>query len=281
VTAQRRKRRRLDLLSIAVAPAGIVVILLAQRADGGAIASLMQGPAALIVFGGTVGAVLVSYRPREIVQAIRGAFGAFLVPDDDVDTLARTLTAMSIRAHRGGLLELENDLDGIADPLLRHGLTLAIDGAPHGAVQDYLAAEKAARDSDGEAPARVFEAAAGYAPTFGILGAVLGLIRVMEHLDAPAALGAGMAVAFVSTAYGVAGANLVLLPLAGRLRERAALASRRRDLIIQGISAIHQRLHPRLVAQKVGVYTDEVPGIGEIAVRMSTGASRVPASRPS
>lgn len=269
MTPVRRRRRRLDLLSIALAPAGVVVILLAQQVDGGALSSLMQGPAALIVFGGTLGAVLVSYRPREIVQAIRGALGAFLVPDHDVDGLATTLTALSIRAHRGGLLALENDLDRIADPFLRHGLTLAVDDTPHATLEDFLTAEKAARDSDEEAPARVFEAAAGYAPTFGILGAVLGLMRVMEHLDAPAALGTGMAVAFVSTAYGIAAANLVLLPLAGRLRERAALASRRRELIIQGVSAIQQRLHPRLVAQKVGVYSDEMPALEELAVRMA------------
>jgi chemotaxis protein MotA len=281
MTPRPRPRRRLDLLSIAVAPAGVGVILLAQQADGGALASLMQGPAALIVFGGTLGAVLVSYRPREIVRAIRGALNAFLVPDDDIDGLATTLTAISIRAHRGGLLALENDVDAIADPFLRHGLTLAVDNTPHATLLDFLNAEKAARDSDEEGPARIFEAAAGYAPTFGILGAVLGLMRVMEHLAAPTALGTGMAVAFVSTAYGIAGANLLLLPLAGRLRERAALASRRRDLIIQGVSAIHQRLHPRLVAQKVGVYADEMPGIEEIAVRMSGRAAWTPGHLPS
>lgn len=267
-------RRRLDLLSIAVAPLGVIVILLAQQADGGLLRSLMDGPAALIVFGGTLGAVLVSYRPSEIARAIRESFAAFRVPDDDLDTLATTLTALSIRAHRGGLLSLEHDIDHIADPFLRHGMTLAVDDTPYTTLLEFLAAEKAARDADEEAPARVFEAAAGYAPTFGILGAVLGLIRVMEHLTTPALLGPGMAVAFVSTAYGVAGANLVLLPIAGRLRERAAVASRRRDLIVHGVSAIHQRLHPRLVAQKVGVYSDEMPAIERIAVRMTPKGSR-------
>ena len=270
----RPRRRRLDLLSIAVAPVGIGVILLAQRADGGLLASLTQGPAALIVFGGTLGAVLLSFRPRELARAIRAAFGAFLVPEDNVDTLAATLTSFSVRAHRVGLLALETEIDAIPDPFLRHGLTLAVDDTPHATVQEFLAAEKAARDAHDEAPARVFEAAAGYAPTFGILGAVLGLIRVMEHLDAPAMLGSGMAVAFVSTAYGVGVANLLLLPIAGRLRERAAVASRHRDLVIQGVSAIHQRLHPRLVAQKIGVYTEEMPAVDGVHPRPTRRGTR-------
>jgi len=267
------RRRRLDFLSIAVAPVGILVILLAQRADGGLLGSLLQGPAAAIVFGGTLGAVLLSYRPIEIIRAIRGALGAFRMPDNDVDRLAAKLTELSIRAHRGGLLALEADLDNIDDPLLRHGLRLSIDGMPLETVQEFLAAERSAREAEEEAPARVFEAAAGYAPTFGILGAVLGLMRVMQNLETPSMLGPGMAVAFVATAYGVAGANLVLLPLAGRLRERASAAERRRDLIVQGLSAIHQRLHPTLVAQKVGLFTNDMPAIEELTGRMAARRS--------
>jgi chemotaxis protein MotA len=270
------RRRRLDFVSIAVAPIGLLVILLAQRADGGLLGSLVQGPAAAIVFGGTLGAVLLSYRPAEILRAIRGAVGAFRMPDDDVDGLAAKLTELSIRAHRGGLLALEAELERIDDPLLRHGLRLSIDGMPLETVQEFLAAERSAREADEEAPARVFEAAAGYAPTFGILGAVLGLMRVMQNLETPSMLGPGMAVAFVATAYGVAGANLVLLPLAGRLRERATAAERRRDLIVQGLSAIHQRLHPSLVAQKVGVFTNQMPAIEELTGRI---AARRPAPR--
>lgn len=270
-----RTRRRLDLLSIAVAPVGLIVILMAQRADGGLLASLVQGPAALIVFGGTLGAVLISYRPIELLRAIGSAFAAFRTPDHNVDALAAKLTELSIRAHRGGLLALENELDSITDPQLRHGLRLTVDGMPEETVQDFLAAERKAREAEEEAPARVFEAAAGYAPTFGILGAVLGLMRVMEQLDTPELLGPGMAVAFVATAYGVAVANLVLLPIAGRLRERAAAAVSRRDLIEHGIAAIHQRLHPRLVAQKVAVYTSDAPAIDELVSRAPRARAKV------
>jgi chemotaxis protein MotA len=111
--------------------------------------------------------------------------------------------------------------------------------------------ERTTRGADEDAPARLLETAAGYAPTFGILGAVLGLIHVMQSLNTPKGLGGGVAVAFVATVYGVGAANLLLLPLAGRIRERAALAARRRELMVHGICAIHQRLHPRVVAHKL------------------------------
>jgi chemotaxis protein MotA len=122
-------------------------------------------------------------------------------------------------------------------------------------LRDVVATERRARDADDEAPARVFEAAAGYAPTLGILGAVLGLIQVMQHLSEPGALGAGIATAFVATIYGVGSANLLFLPIAGRMRERAETASRRRDLIAEALFSIHARMNPRMVAQKLKALT--------------------------
>lgn len=150
-------------------------------------------------------------------------------------------------------MSLEAEIDEIDHPLLRDGLALIVDGTSIEILRDMVATERRARDADEELPARVFEAAAGYAPTLGILGAVLGLIEVMHHLSEPAALGSGIAVAFVATVYGVGGANLLFLPLAGRLRERAAAASRRRDLVAEALFAIHARTNPRLVAHKLRV----------------------------
>jgi chemotaxis protein MotA len=174
---------------------------------------------------------------------------------DTTDTLAARLVALAGRAHRKGLMSLESDLSSIEDHFLRDGLTLIVDGIALEGLRDVVAMERRARDADEEAPARVFEAAAGYAPTLGILGAVLGLIQVMQHLSEPGALGAGIAVAFVATVYGVGSANLLFLPIAGRMRERAANASRRRDLIAEALFAIHARMNPRLVAQKLKVLT--------------------------
>jgi chemotaxis protein MotA len=163
------------------------------------------------------------------------------------------LVAIAGRAHRKGLMSLEAELGDLDNRFLSDGLTLIVDGVAVETLRDMVAAERRARDADEELPARVLEAAAGYSPTLGILGAVLGLIEVMQHLSEPAALGSGIAVAFVATVYGVGAANLIFLPLAGRLRERAALASRRRDLVAEALFAIHARTNPRLVAHKLKV----------------------------
>ena len=248
-----RRRRMLDVASLVALPLGIVIVLAAQWLEGGAPRALLQGPAALIVFGGTCAAVLVSYSPKEVARAVRAVAETFEQGRDDTDALLTRLIAIAGRAHRKGLMSLEGELTDLDHPLLRDGLTLIVDGTSIEVLRDMVAAERRAREADEELPARVFEAAAGYAPTLGILGAVLGLIEVMHHLSEPAALGSGIAVAFVATVYGVGGANLLFLPLAGRLRERAAAAGRRRDLVGEALFAIHARTNPRLVAHKLKV----------------------------
>jgi chemotaxis protein MotA len=248
-----RRKRMLDVASLLTLPLGIVVVLAAQLLEGGAPRALLQGPAALIVFGGTCAAVLISYSPREVGRAIRAVAGTFERMADDTDALLTKLVAIAGRAHRKGLMSLEAELGDIDHALLRDGLTLIVDGTSIEVLRDMVAAQRRAREADEELPARVFEAAAGYAPTLGILGAVLGLIEVMHHLSEPARLGSGIAVAFVATVYGVGVANLLFLPLAGRLRERAAVASRRRDLVGEALFAIHARTNPRLLAHKLRV----------------------------
>lgn len=247
----RGRKRRFDIASILMLPLGIVVVLGAQLLEGGAPQSLLQGAAALIVFGGTMAAVLVSYSPQEVLNALRRVVDTFRVDDTTTDTLAQRLVGIAAQAHRKGVMTLENELGAIEDPFLANGLALVVDGVAIETLRNITVTERRARDADDEAPARVFEAAAGYAPTLGILGAVLGLIQVMQHLSEPGALGSGIAVAFVATVYGVGSANLVFLPLAGRLRERACTESRRRDLIAEALFAIHERMNPRLVAQRL------------------------------
>jgi chemotaxis protein MotA len=251
MTTSPGRTRRFDIGSILMLPIGIAVVVGAQLLEGGAPQSLLQSAAALIVFGGTAAAVLVSYSPYEVLRAIRKVVETFRVVDTTTDKLAHRLIAIAGQAHRKGVMTLENELPGIDDPFLANGLALVIDGVAIDALRDITATERRARDADEEAPARVLEAAAGYAPTLGILGAVIGLIQVMQHLSDPGALGSGIAVAFVATVYGVGSANLIFLPLAGRLRERAHHESRRRDLIAEALFAIHERMNPRLVAQKL------------------------------
>ena len=261
--------RRWPWGAIAAIPLGILVVVAVQLLDGGAFTSLLQGAAAIIVFGGTCAATLVTYSPGAIRRAAAAALDTFRTQEDDLDVLSAELVALSIRAHREGLLALDAHLDGIDDPFLRNGLTLVVDGASSDMLRDALAVERGAEEANEDLPARIFEAAAGYAPTLGILGAVLGLIRVMESLPDPAALGSGIATAFVATVYGVGSANLVLLPIAGRLRERAAARARRRDLVTEALLDVQRRINPRLVAHKARPFAAELPRVEEIAKRMS------------
>jgi chemotaxis protein MotA len=175
-----------------------------------------------------------------------------------------------VRAHRSGVLSLEGDLERLEDPFLRNGLALAVDGVETALLRDLLTTEMRARDTMDDEAVRVFEAAAGYAPTFGILGAVLGLIHVMRSLATPGALGAGVAVAFVATVYGLGLANLLLLPLAGRLRERALAAGRRREMILEAVVALRGRMHPRLLA-------DTMRGLAPNTPAVDAGARTAPA----
>jgi chemotaxis protein MotA len=264
---------------MAVAPLGVVVVLLAQWLDGSAISGLLQGSSALVVGGGTLAAILLTYTPTEIFRAMRAAVHAFKAEEDDLDVLAATMVTLAIRAHRKGLQALEQELDDYPDPFLRDGLAFVVDGIEPAYINEMLTLEKSSRDAEDEAPARIFEAAAGYAPTMGILGAVLGLMRVMEHLGSPGVLGGGIALAFVATVYGVGSANLILLPIAGRLRERAAYQARRRELIIQALQGLQQRLNPRLVAHKLRAFSSRVPRIDELSAHAGIPSRQTRAPR--
>jgi chemotaxis protein MotA len=254
--------------SIGAVAGGVLIVVAVQAFDGGSFLSLLQIPAALIVFGGTAAATSVSYSPSAIRTALAAAFDAFRGGDDNIDELSAELVALSIRAHRGGLLALESQLELIRDPFLRNGLTFMVDGASNEMLRDALNVERSAEEAVEDLPARIFEAAAGYAPTLGILGAVLGLIRVMEELNGPNAATGGIAVAFVATVYGVGSANLVLLPIASRLRERAARRARQRDLITDALLDMQRRINPRLVAYKARRFANDLPGLEEIARRV-------------
>ena len=277
---RRRRWPRLDLVAIALAPLGVGVIVAAQFLDGSPLGALVHGPSALVVFGGTLGAVLISFTPREVVGAVRAALDAFRISEEDLDTLAAMIVTLSIRAHRRGLPALEPEIDHIQDPLLRNGLMLVVDGAAKETLDEVLGLDMRAQEAEEDVPARLFEAAAGYAPTMGILGAVLGLMRVMEHIGSPGTLGSGIALAFVATVYGVGSANLVLLPIAGRLRERAARRARRRALILEGLAAMHQRLNPRIVAQKLRSFSSRMPRIDELSGNMPLRPSRTTSGVP-
>lgn len=269
---------RLEIGSILALPLGLAVLGAAQMLDGGALRALVNGPAAVMVFGGTLAAVLVSHAPMRVLGAVVAAWKAFSRETETPAALAGRLIGLAVRAHRNGPATLEGELPGVRDPFLRAGLALAVDGVDAETLGRVLSLEKIARTADDDEPIRIWDAAAGYAPTLGILGAGLGLIHVLQRLQTPGALGPGVATAFVATVYGVGAANLLFLPIAGRLRERAALAAQRRDIIAEGLVAISERTNPRLVAERLRPLAPLTPSVEDVVARLSrAGGTRLAA----
>jgi len=257
--ASRSRTRRYDLTTLAGVPLGIGMILAGQLLEGGSAWSILQPTAALIVFGGTLGAVLVGFPLADVRQAATGLKRVFVDDGERADATIASILRYAKVARKDGILALEDESANARDPLLRKGLMLAVDGVNPKTLREMLEIDLAAAEERDLVPARVFESAGGYAPTVGILGAVLGLIQVMQNLSDPTRLGTGIAVAFVATVYGVGIANLLLLPIASKLRRRADDASRRRVLIFEGILAIQEGLNPRLIDQKLRGFTDSEP----------------------
>lgn len=219
--------------------------------EGGTTAMIFQGTALVIVFGGTAGAVCLSFSGGQLTEALKSLPQVFRKPVDDKPEQVRRLVELAYRARRDGLLSLDRDLKKLPDLFWQRTLRLVIDGFPAAQVKEVMEVELARQEEADAGPTLVFEAAGGYAPTIGILGAVLGLIQVMQHLTNPAKLGTGVAVAFVSTIYGVASANLIFLPIAHKLRARHKQDLLKKEMILEGIVALAQGEHPRLIAERL------------------------------
>ena len=247
----KRRASRLEYATIFGLPAAIGIVVLAQVLEGAPPRALWQPTAALVVFGGTLAAVLVSYPVALVRRTFAAIKDTFISRADPVEAVLEEIIHYSQVSRRKGLIALESEIDRAVDPFLKFALGLAVDGTNAKIARQILEVESDARREFAEAPADVLETAAGYSPTLGILGAVLGLIHVMQSLGEPSKLGGGIAVAFVATVYGVGSANLVLLPLATKLRGSARRAAINRELIIEGITAVQEGLNPRVIEQKL------------------------------
>ena len=236
------------VLGVAVALFGVVGGLLW---DGGRIAELVQPSAALIVVGGTLGAVLVSFPLRSVVSAMTSILRLFSYHRSSPETVIDEVLSYANRARRQGIFSLERPLQHASDPLLRQGLALVVDGQDPTVVRNVLDLKIQCFEERLENTPRVLEAAGGYAPTIGILGAVIGLIHVMQRLDGLDGVGAGIATAFVATLYGVGFANLLLLPLASKVRARHREEIVCKEMIVEGVLSIQEKLAPRLIEDKL------------------------------
>lgn len=246
-----RRKTALEYTTVIGVQAAFAIIIAAQLLEGAPASALWQPTAALVVFGGTAAAVFVSFPAALVVRTLWAVRDAFLRDTAPVRQTLEDVVRYANLARRKGAVALEPELDAMPDSFLRLALTLVVDGTNATVTRQILDIENEARTETDEAPADVLEAAAGYAPTLGILGAVLGLIHVMQNLGEPSKLGNGIAVAFVATVYGVGIANLLLLPLATKLRGQARQATLRRDLILEGAVALQEGMNPWLIEQKL------------------------------
>jgi chemotaxis protein MotA len=257
-------KRRLDYTTfagIAVALAGILGGLVLER---GQAQDLMQVTAALIVLGGTAGAVLFSTPRANLARALRRSRTLFFEELRDERALIDRIVGFATQARRRGVVSLEEAAAKVENPFLRKALLLAVDGIDTNEIRRQLELEIRIADDRADADARVFETAGGYAPTIGIIGAVLGLIQVVKRLDNIPEVGRGIAVAFVATVYGVGVANLLLFPAAAKIRARAARDTEERELMMHGILAIAEGLHPFLVRSRLESYLERSGRVEEL-----------------
>lgn len=246
---------KLSLFGLVVAITGIIG---GQWLEGGSINVLMQLAAFFIVFGGTIGAVMLQHPLNVFVSGIKMAGWVFVTPVIDTRQLAYQITAWGGIARKDGILALEAQLKNIDEPFVAKGLQMLVDGNSAEKIREVLDIDLQSYETLRWQAARVWESAAGYAPTIGIIGAVLGLVHVMQSLGEPAKLGAGIAVAFIATIYGVGSANLLFLPIAGKLKIIIAQQVNLREMLIDGLCMVANAENPRFIENKLKGYIPEL-----------------------
>lgn len=244
----------MDLLSVVGFVLGIGAILVGQHLEGGHIQSLINAPAMLIVFGGSVGAVMLQSPMPIFMRALGMMVWIFFPPKLAVDKTIEKIIHWSNIARKEGLLGLEAILEEEHDPFARKGLQLLVDGSEPEVIRSILDVDLSAKERDDLQAAKVYETMGGYTPTIGIIGAVLGLIHVMQNLADPSALGSGIATAFIATIYGVGLANLVLLPFGGKLKSIVNEGTQMREMVVEGLISIAEGENPRNIETKLQGY---------------------------
>jgi chemotaxis protein MotA len=247
----------MDIASIGGIAVAILGILAGMMIEGGNIGQITQPTAALIVIGGTMGAVMLQFPLKTFLAALKQMMKIFVSSGADSEAVLKQLVQFANKARKSGIVSLDQDLGSIEDPFFRQALMLAIDGTEPNEVRKIMQMELDNKSEMEEKIPQVFEAAGGYSPTVGIIGAVLGLIQVMQHLDNISEVGRGIAVAFVATIYGVALANLVFLPAAGKLKIRHREEQMAKEMILEGVISILEGMNPRMMETKLRTFLAE------------------------
>ncbi|TWI53899.1 chemotaxis protein MotA [Pseudomonas duriflava] len=241
----------MDVLSLIGILLAFTAIIGGNFLEGGTVGALLNGPAALIVLGGTCGAAMLQTPMRVLKRSMSLLSWVFISPKIDMPAGINRIIGWSLSARKEGLLGLEPLVDTERDPFARKGLQLLVDGAEPEAIRSILEVDMYGQEERDLQAAKVFEAMGGYAPTIGIIGAVMGLIHVMQNLADPSQLGNGIAVAFVATIYGVSFANLLLLPMASKLKSIVIRQTRYREMLLEGLLSIGEGENPRSIELKL------------------------------
>jgi chemotaxis protein MotA len=241
----------MDKASWGGAVLGLTGIVGGLLLEGGNLSQVVQPTAAMIVFGGTMGAVLIQFPLPVVKDALRNLVHVFIEPKRDPEGTVRELVKFAYKARREGIVSLDADLANIQDPFLKKSLMLAVDGTEPQEVRKMMELDLDNQAEHEEQTPQVFESAGGFSPTIGIIGAVLGLIQVMQHLDKIDEVGRGIAVAFVATIYGVGAANLLFLPSAGKLKIRIREEQVIREMTLEGVVSILEGMNPRMLETKL------------------------------
>jgi chemotaxis protein MotA len=222
--------------------------------EGGKIGEILQPTAALIVFGGTIGAVMVTNPLHVLTSAARKLVSVFFEKQQTPHAIIEEVIGYASKARKNGIVSLEQEAEVVQDPFLRKALNLAVDGTDLQEIRKMMELEMSVEEHQNEAEAKVLESAGGYAPTIGIIGAVLGLIQVMKNLANIDEVGRGIAVAFVATIYGVGSANVFFLPAGNKMRARTQQGMQIKELMLEGVIGIVEGLNPKLIRTKLEAY---------------------------
>ena len=242
------------VIGILLAVGGILAGLMIE---GGKLSQIIQPTAALIVFGGTFGAVMVQFPLPIVLAAVARVRSVIFEPGEKPQQKIQELVGFANKARKDGIVSLDSEVENISDEFMKKSLMLAIDGTEPQELRKIIEVELDSKAEHDEEIPKVFESAGGFSPTVGIIGAVLGLIQVMQHLQDIAEVGRGIAVAFVATIYGVGSANLVFLPAAGKLKIRLRNEQILRQMTLEGVISILEGMNPRMLETKLNGYLAE------------------------
>ncbi|MDP8207006.1 MAG: motility protein A [Candidatus Electryonea clarkiae] len=234
---------------VGIFAAGALILLSILIGEGASF--FFNLPSFMIVFGGAFGATLVNFPLADVLEVVNVAKNAFLhKTQSHVDTI-ELLVRIAEKARREGILAIEREVEGLDDKFMRIGVQYAVDGTEPETIRAILESELSGMEDRHRLGKKVFEALGTYAPAFGMIGTLIGLIKMLAALEDPSQIGAGMAVALVTTLYGALAANLIFLPIAGKLEERSHEEAKRKELVIEGILSIQSGDNPRIVREKL------------------------------